>query len=154
MHRPFLVTVMTSTITSSYNATFKGKSRDITEYQDLDPVMTFRHLHSRTMGVRDPLRVVALCDMDAFFASCEQVRLGVDSKQPLVVIQWNTIIAVNHAARKFGIQRWARPKVSEATQSVSVLFMLNSKGCNSTVPGASSRACCDIQRRRLAACVS
>lgn len=76
-----------------------------------DSAVTFRHLYSRSLGVRDPLRVVALCDLDAFFASCEQVRLGIDPEQPLVVIQWNLIVAVNHAARKFGVQRWARPKV-------------------------------------------
>ena len=30
------------------------------------------------------------------------VRLGVDKEQPLVVLQWNALIAVNYPARKYG----------------------------------------------------
>ncbi|KAF8754174.1 DNA polymerase [Rhizoctonia solani] len=50
-------------------------------------------------------RVIALCDSDAFYASCERVRLNVDPEQPLVVQQWTNLIAVNYPARKFGITR-------------------------------------------------
>jgi len=35
-----------------------------------------------------PLRVVAHIDLDAFYAQCEIVRLGVDENQPLAVQQW------------------------------------------------------------------
>ncbi|KAG0260689.1 DNA-directed DNA polymerase eta rad30 [Mortierella polycephala] len=35
----------------------------------------------------------------------EQIRLGLSSDVPLVSQQWNAIIAVNYAARKFGIKR-------------------------------------------------
>ncbi|EUC64888.1 DNA polymerase eta subunit, partial [Rhizoctonia solani AG-3 Rhs1AP] len=53
----------------------------------------------------NPMRVIALCDNDAFYASCERVRLDVDPEQPLVVQQWTNLIAVNYPARKFGITR-------------------------------------------------
>lgn len=35
-----------------------------------------------------PLRVVAHIDLDAFYAQCEMVRLGVAEDQPLAVRQW------------------------------------------------------------------
>jgi DNA polymerase eta len=75
------------------------------EFTDLEPPITYRHLHSPNPGVRDPLRVIALCDSDAFYAACEQVRLGIDSSRPLVVRQWDALIAVNYPARAFGITR-------------------------------------------------
>ena len=55
--------------------------------------------------MRNPLRVVALCDSDAFYAACERVRLNLDPDEPLVVLQWDLIIAVNYPARKYGISR-------------------------------------------------
>ncbi|KAG0332829.1 DNA-directed DNA polymerase eta rad30 [Podila horticola] len=44
-------------------------------------------------------------DLDCFFAQVEQMRLGLTTDVPLVSQQWNAIIAVNYAARKFGITR-------------------------------------------------
>lgn len=90
---------------------WKGK---VTEdnFADLNPVITYRQLHSFSLGVKDPLRVVALCDSDAFYASCEQLRLGLDPSVPLVVLQWDSLIAVNYPARKYGISRM--DKVKEA----------------------------------------
>lgn len=92
---------------------WKGKEPALAdpEFEDLAPVITYRHLHSNAMGTADPLRVIALCDMDAFYASCEQVRLDLDPDKPLVVLQWDSIIAVSYAARKFGITRMAKIQV-------------------------------------------
>ncbi|KAJ4480070.1 eta DNA polymerase [Lentinula aciculospora] len=84
----------------------KGKAQD---FDDLDPVITYRHILQNNLGTRDPLRVVALCDSDAFYAACEMVRLGVTDK-PLIVLQWEGIIAVNYPARKFGITRFHKLK--------------------------------------------
>ncbi|KAF9064160.1 DNA polymerase eta [Rhodocollybia butyracea] len=85
----------------------KGKAQDFDE-SNLDPVMTYRHILSQNL-LENPLRVVALCDSDAFYAACEMVRLGVTDK-PLVVLQWEGIIAVNYHARKFGITRFHKLK--------------------------------------------
>jgi DNA polymerase eta len=74
------------------------------------PKITYRQLLSTTLGVRDPLRVVALCDSDAFYAACEMVRLGVGNDTPLVVLQWDSIIAVNYPAREYGITRFLKLK--------------------------------------------
>ncbi|KAI1797430.1 DNA/RNA polymerase [Ganoderma leucocontextum] len=85
---------------------WKGKGRATEhDFDDLNPTITYRHLLSSNLGVRDPLRVIALCDSDAFYASCEQVRLGIDPALPLVVQQWEALIAVNYPARKYGISR-------------------------------------------------
>jgi len=87
---------------------WKGKEKASAEdehFTDLNPTITYRHLLSNNFGVRDPFRVVALCDSDAFYAACEMVRLNVDKDTPLVVLQWDSLIAVNYPARKFGISR-------------------------------------------------
>ncbi|GAP89965.1 putative impB mucB samB family protein [Rosellinia necatrix] len=52
-----------------------------------------------------PLRVIAHVDLDAFYAQCEMVRLGIDEDQPLAVQQWQGLIAINYPAREFGIGR-------------------------------------------------
>ena len=83
----------------------KEKSTPQDEFTDLNPPITYRHLLSPNPGVRDPLRVIALCDSDAFYAACEQMRLGIDPSRPLVVRQWDALIAVNYPARAFGITR-------------------------------------------------
>lgn len=38
----------------------------------------------------------------------EQVRLGLPDDVPIICAQWNSIIAVNYPARKFGIKRWVQ----------------------------------------------
>ncbi|KAL7279344.1 hypothetical protein ACG7TL_007185 [Trametes sanguinea] len=84
---------------------WKGKAKASEDFNDLNPTITYRHLLSSNLGPRDPLRVIALCDSDAFYAACEQVRLGIDPALPLVVQQWDSLIAVNYPARKYGISR-------------------------------------------------
>jgi DNA polymerase eta len=77
----------------------KGRASDTENDNDeLNPTITYRHLHSdpAVYGPRDPLRVIALCDSDAFYAACEVVRLGLDPSVPLVVLQWESLIAVNY----------------------------------------------------------
>jgi DNA polymerase eta len=98
---------------SASNPLWKGKAKEDTSaghFVDLNPTITYRHILSQNLGVRDPLRVVALCDSDAFYAACEMVRLGVDKETPLVVLQWESLIAVNYAARKYGISRMCKKK--------------------------------------------
>lgn len=72
----------------------------------------------------NPLRVVAHIDLDAFYAQCEMIRLGLPEDQPLAVQQWcvqfhplyscldanmsirrQGLIAVNYPARASGIGR-------------------------------------------------
>lgn len=91
----------------------KGKEKAApqdSDFEDLNPIITYRHLLSPPPGARNPLRVISLCDSDAFYATCEQVRLGIDPSKPLVVRQWDSLIAVNYPARKFGISRMDRWK--------------------------------------------
>ncbi|WZH48710.1 Dna polymerase eta subunit [Fusarium acuminatum] len=53
----------------------------------------------------NPLRVIAHIDLDAFYAQCEMVRLGIPKDKPLAVQQWQGLIAVNYPAREHGIGR-------------------------------------------------
>ncbi|CEL55315.1 N-acetyltransferase eso1 OS=Schizosaccharomyces pombe (strain 972 / ATCC 24843) GN=eso1 PE=1 SV=1 [Rhizoctonia solani AG-1 IB] len=97
---------MAPTSPSRPKSTLKGKGRMNTSGDgDLFPLLTYRHIHGQNLGVHNPMRVIALCDNDAFYASCERVRLSIDPEQPLVVQQWTNLIAVNYPARKFGITR-------------------------------------------------
>lgn len=67
---------------------------------------TFRHLHLlRQNSPSSPLRVIAHIDLDAFYAQCEMVRLGTPRDTPLAVQQWDSLIAINYAARPFGVTR-------------------------------------------------
>ncbi|KNC48527.1 DNA polymerase eta [Thecamonas trahens ATCC 50062] len=43
--------------------------------------------------------------MDSFYAEVERVRLGLPADRPLVVQQWESLIAVNYPARRHGIAR-------------------------------------------------
>jgi len=67
---------------------------------------TYKHLstlaHSATTC---PLRVIAHVDLDAFYAQCETVRLGIDPAKPLAVQQWQGLIAINYPARAYGLTR-------------------------------------------------
>ncbi|KAL1974672.1 hypothetical protein VTN31DRAFT_4876 [Thermomyces dupontii] len=67
---------------------------------------TYRHLQLLAQNApSSPLRVIAHLDLDAFYAQCEMVRLGVSRDTPLAVQQWDSLIAINYAARPFGITR-------------------------------------------------
>lgn len=52
-----------------------------------------------------PLAVIAHVDLNAFYAQCEQLRLGKSIDDPVVCAQWQSLIAVSYAARKYGIGR-------------------------------------------------
>ncbi|KAJ5165403.1 DNA polymerase eta [Penicillium coprophilum] len=75
-----------------------------------DPLKVSRFTYRQLQGLRQgstatPLRVIAHIDLDAFYAQCEMVRLGTSRDVPLAVRQWDSLIAINYAARPFGISR-------------------------------------------------
>ncbi|KAF8519293.1 hypothetical protein JB92DRAFT_2711024 [Gautieria morchelliformis] len=114
---------------------WKGKARaQETDAEDLNPVITYRHLLSSGLGVRNPLRVCGLSDMDAFYASCEQLRLGLDPSVPLIVRQWDALIAVNYPAREYGISRM--DKIASALQRCPHLRVVHVATFDPNVPDA------------------
>ncbi|KAF2252093.1 DNA/RNA polymerase [Trematosphaeria pertusa] len=67
---------------------------------------TYKQLHQlKTFSTQTPLRVIAHIDLDAFYAQCETVRLGIDPSKPLAVQQWQGLIAINYPARAYGLSR-------------------------------------------------
>eukprot|EP01052_Picozoa_sp_SAG31_P044353 SAG31_NODE_7701_length_1613_cov_2.061427_1_plen_306_part_00 len=50
-------------------------------------------------------RAILHIDMDCFYAQVEHNRLSIPRDEPLAVVQWAGLIAVNYAARKAGISR-------------------------------------------------
>ena len=51
-------------------------------------------------------KVIIHLDLDCFYAQVEMNRLGVPYEDPFVVVQWGGLIAVNYAARAFGVSRF------------------------------------------------
>lgn len=50
---------------------------------------TYRQLGQlASFNTSNPLRVIAHIDLDAFYAQCEMLRLGVPEDKPLAVQQW------------------------------------------------------------------
>lgn len=68
-------------------------------YKDL------KMLNDPRLSYKLALSTIALCDMNSFFAQVERARLGLTDDDPVVCVQWNSLIAVSYAARKFGINR-------------------------------------------------
>ncbi|CAI4056378.1 hypothetical protein N7582_000601 [Saccharomyces uvarum] len=62
-------------------------------------------LGSPNKAYESSLACIAHIDMNAFFAQVEQIRCGLSRDDPVVCVQWNSIIAVSYAARKYGISR-------------------------------------------------
>ncbi|KAF0719053.1 Aste57867_1314 [Aphanomyces stellatus] len=50
-------------------------------------------------------RVILHLDLDCFYAQVEHERLNIPHDQPLAVQQWGSLLAVNYAARPFGVVR-------------------------------------------------
>lgn len=69
---------------------------------------TYKHLRqlrdSKT-AYKSPLSIIGFIDLNAFFAQCEQIRLGLPDEAPVVCAQWQSLIAVSYPARKYGINR-------------------------------------------------
>ena len=68
---------------------------------------TFKHLTQLSLSSTTcPLRVIALIDLDAFYAQCESIRLELPEDQPLAVQQWGGLIAINYPSRAHGVTRF------------------------------------------------
>ena len=63
---------------------------------------------------RRPLRCILHLDLDCFYAQVESKRLGLPEDEPLAVQQWGGLLAINYAARAFGIKRGMRVEEAKA----------------------------------------
>jgi DNA polymerase eta len=66
-----------------------------------------------------PRRQICHLDLDAFYAQVETQRLGLSDDVPLALLQHNLLLAVNYAARKFGVP--SRCDVSVALKACPAL---------------------------------
>lgn len=71
-------------------------------------------------------RVIILLDLDCFYAQCESVRLSLATSLPLCLLQWNSALAVNYAAReRFGLKRGAKfEEIQEKSNGQCVVLHL------------------------------
>ena len=63
---------------------------------------TYKHLSQLSLSSTTcPLRVIAHIDLDAFYAQCEGVRLGIAEDQPLAVQVCNNHTLIRHKTNIF-----------------------------------------------------
>ncbi|AQZ12497.1 RAD30 (YDR419W) [Zygosaccharomyces parabailii] len=62
-------------------------------------------LNSKDEAYKSPLSVLCHIDVNSFYAQVEQVRCGYTKDDPVVCVQWQSLIAVSYAAKKYGITR-------------------------------------------------
>lgn len=62
-------------------------------------------LNSKTTSYLSPLSCLTHIDVNAFFAQVEQIRCHYTAEDPIVCVQWSSIIAVSYAAREYGVSR-------------------------------------------------
>jgi len=85
---------------------FSSPSYKSSQSQRRRSKFTYRQLNQlASYATSTPLRTIAHVDLDAFYAQCELVRLGLEESTPLAVQQWQGLIAINYPARKFGLGR-------------------------------------------------
>ncbi|CDO94468.1 unnamed protein product [Kluyveromyces dobzhanskii CBS 2104] len=63
------------------------------------------NLNIKEKSFLSPLSCIAHIDANAFFAQVEQVRCGYSRDDPVVAVQWTTVLAISYAARKYNISR-------------------------------------------------
>lgn len=80
-------------------------------------------LNSQRDAYDSPLAVLSHIDVNAFFAQVEEVRCGYTKDDPVVCVQWNSIIAVSYAARKYGISRM--DSIQEALKKSSKIIPIH-----------------------------
>ena len=61
-----------------------------------------------------PMRAIIHIDLDCFYAQVESKRLGLAEHEPCAVQQWGGLLAVNYAARPFGVKRGMRVEEARA----------------------------------------
>ncbi|PVU98171.1 hypothetical protein BB561_000078 [Smittium simulii] len=101
----------------------------------------------------DYAKVISHIDLDCFYCQVEQRRLGISDTVPLCVAQWGNLVAVNYAARKYGIMR--NESVNEAKLkcpdliSVHVATFAPGKkaGYHLKPNQATHKVCLDVYRR-------
>jgi DNA polymerase eta len=70
-------------------APFQSSLQDDDEVSGKRSKFTYAQLrHMAAFSTSCPLRIIALIDLDAFYAQCEMVRLGTPEDQPLACQQW------------------------------------------------------------------
>lgn len=62
-------------------------------------------INSKDKSYLSPLSCIVHIDVNAFFAQAEQIRCNYTIDDPIVCVQWSSIIAVSYAAKKYGITR-------------------------------------------------
>ncbi|KAF4673583.1 deoxycytidyl transferase [Perkinsus chesapeaki] len=79
--------------------------------------------------------VIALFDLDCFYAQVERRRLGIPSSVPFVVSQWDMVLAVDYSARKIpGVKRGASTSIAEKAGARSAHVEVVDVGTGEVLP--------------------
>lgn len=103
--------IFSTTASTTASTTSQEPQHNIIWWYQLSYISVKEHIF-RGMSVEEnglhSSRVIILLDLDCFYAQCESVRLSLAPSLPLCLLQWNSALAVNYAAReRFGLKRGA-----------------------------------------------
>lgn len=80
-------------------------------------------LKSKGEAYKSPLSVLCHIDVNCFYAQVEAIRCGYSRDDPVVCVQWNSIVAVSYAARKYGVSRMTT--IQEALKKTDKLIPIH-----------------------------
>ncbi|QLQ78291.1 hypothetical protein HG537_0A05380 [Torulaspora globosa] len=80
-------------------------------------------LKNPNLAFESPLSVLCHIDVNCFYAQVEAIRCGYTKDDPVVCVQWNSIVAVSYAARKYGISRMVT--IQEALKKTDKLIPIH-----------------------------
>lgn len=110
---------------------------------------TYKHLAQLALSSAScPLRVIAHVDLDAFYAQCEGVRLGIPEEQPLAVQVINLPPTTSEASADTGTAM-ARSHCNQLSgQEVWSQQAHHYHGSKETLSGPDHATCSYLERRR------
>ena len=110
---------------------------------------TYKHLAQLALSSTTcPLRVIAHIDLDAFYAQCEGVRLGIPEEQPLAVQVGYLLYTRPEAGVDIGTAM-ARPHCDQLSrQEVRSQQAHHYHGSEKALPGSDHATCGHLEGRR------
>ncbi|RKP19533.1 DNA/RNA polymerase [Rozella allomycis CSF55] len=100
-----------------------GSPNSKIEKAEFGPLLTVESASLKFEIKLPMLPIIIHLDLDCFYCQVEQLRLQIPSSTPLAVQQWQSLIAVNYAARKNGVQR--HMSVTEALEACPDLKLVH-----------------------------
>lgn len=80
-----------SVINGEYKTLYSSKNIGVSKFSFQD----LKELNNPSLSYKLKLSCIGHVDLNAFFAQVEQIRLNLETKDPVVCVQWSSLIAVS-----------------------------------------------------------